>query len=458
MERMFPGSYGVNPEDREHALQIGIFSIDANVLCDLWRYSPETRDLLLNTMELLSQQGRLWIANQAVTELHRRRLKVIGDQRQRALDIIQFFGDFVKAVKGAVKNDRHHPTLQLEKLEAIAIDANKKATTLWNEAKQNAINPYDDPILRRLTTIVGEGFGHDPVDDLNAAKEAALQRIAARVPPGYMDDGKDDGGIGDVLIWMELLLLGKTRQLPIVFVTSDGKEDWWEKMKDDSGEKRIGPRHELVAEMQHQAGVIYVQMDPEELQRYGDTVLHIETPEEVFEELREVSQEPEPEPLRYVPNPPPDWMIPSHHAATTIPDDFAILTNLGASVSGPMLKAMMAQQERASQTTELVRMFRDRQAADLASTVDITRRAMEEATRVPSMSEFTRINYRGYVEPDPAAYVNVDPAAHVSRPIDAVVGPDVSALAGENVLRTIQSAEVMIDPGAIEPKRGKKKK
>lgn len=88
MDKEFPGSYGVSPADREQALQNGIFSIDANVLCDLWRYSPKTRDLLLDTMELLGKQGRLWITFQAVDEMHRNRLKVVQRQHQRALDIM----------------------------------------------------------------------------------------------------------------------------------------------------------------------------------------------------------------------------------------------------------------------------------------------------------------------------------------------------------------------------------
>ncbi len=59
MDKEIPGSYGVSPANREQALQNGIFTIDANVLCDLWRYSPETHDAILDTMELLGAQRRL---------------------------------------------------------------------------------------------------------------------------------------------------------------------------------------------------------------------------------------------------------------------------------------------------------------------------------------------------------------------------------------------------------------
>ena len=200
MEKEFPGSYGVSPADREQALQTGIFSIDASVLCDLWRYSPETRDKILDTMELLSKQGRLWIALQAVDEMHRNRLKVVQRQHQRALDVMRLFWKFAGTVEGEIK-DRHHPTLPLEQLGVIASTAARQATALWNEAQKAAADPYDDSILKRVTTIIGKDFGKHPGDDnLAAAKEVALKRIAARVPPGYMDDTKADGGIGDPLI------------------------------------------------------------------------------------------------------------------------------------------------------------------------------------------------------------------------------------------------------------------
>jgi hypothetical protein len=35
------------------------------------------------------------------------------------------------------------------------------------------------------------------------------RRYKNKVPPGYKDASKDDGGIGDFLIWKTLLLLGE---------------------------------------------------------------------------------------------------------------------------------------------------------------------------------------------------------------------------------------------------------
>ncbi len=70
--------------------------------------------------------------------------------------------------------------------------------------------------------------------------------MSERVPPGYMDQNKDDSAAaGDYLVWEQVLTEAERRKCDVVFVTADVKEDWWRK---EAGELR-GPRVELVTEM-----------------------------------------------------------------------------------------------------------------------------------------------------------------------------------------------------------------
>jgi hypothetical protein len=64
------------------------------------------------------------------------------------------------------------------------------------------------------------------------------------VPPGYKDASKDDGGIGDFLIWKTLLLLGEREKKDMVFVTGKQKPDWFNQA---SGAPTF-PRYELIDE------------------------------------------------------------------------------------------------------------------------------------------------------------------------------------------------------------------
>ena len=53
------------------------------------------------------------------------------------------------------------------------------------------------------------------------------RRYRDKVPPGYKDASKDDGGIGDFLIWKTLLQLGSKEKKDFVFVTGEQKPDWF---------------------------------------------------------------------------------------------------------------------------------------------------------------------------------------------------------------------------------------
>ena len=104
----------------------------------------------------------------------------------------------------------------------------------------------EDPILEDLTQMfensIGEGFSDD---DLPKFVEEAEDRKRNKTPPGYLDEDKDgDRPYGDFFLWRQILLNSKNTNKPIIFVTSERKEDWWEKI---SG-KTIGPRPELLRE------------------------------------------------------------------------------------------------------------------------------------------------------------------------------------------------------------------
>ena len=47
------------------------------------------------------------------------------------------------------------------------------------------------------------------------------------IPPGYKDAGKEDSGIGDLLIWHTILELGKVHKKSVIFVSGDEKPDWF---------------------------------------------------------------------------------------------------------------------------------------------------------------------------------------------------------------------------------------
>jgi hypothetical protein len=67
-------------------------------------------------------------------------------------------------------------------------------------------------------------------------------RYANEIPPGYQDSAKPDNGIGDLLIWFQIIEVGKSLNKNVIFVTGETKSDWCVR----ANKQGIFTRYELV--------------------------------------------------------------------------------------------------------------------------------------------------------------------------------------------------------------------
>jgi hypothetical protein len=139
------------------------------------------------------------------------------------------------------KLDCYKEVLELEKQ---FLDLKKKyhkqlgelveAVKTWN---------WDDPVsvlyrtLFKPEMIVNIKQGKDEV------KEMLNFRFTHQIPPGYKDSNKKDEGIGDLLIWLTILEIGKEGK-NVIFVSGDEKNDWFHR----SDNEPLYPRFELTVE------------------------------------------------------------------------------------------------------------------------------------------------------------------------------------------------------------------
>jgi predicted nucleic acid-binding protein len=83
----FNGYKTASNEDIAIALQNGIVTVDTNVLLDLYRRHPATRDRLFEVFEYLND--RLWISHQTLYEFHRNRAAAaseLADDSDKTID------------------------------------------------------------------------------------------------------------------------------------------------------------------------------------------------------------------------------------------------------------------------------------------------------------------------------------------------------------------------------------
>lgn len=281
----------INPsaEELDAAWRNGILTVDTNVLLDLYRYHEDTRNSLIQSLQ--SFEGKKWLSYQAATEFFRNRTKVIISSEKafkQAREETEKLNSSLDTAISQLKGNRIIPSALAAELEAAVRPLISKAQTSIDEAQKNYPQfLQDDPILSQLLTLFDDAVGNDfKEEDKKKIEELAEQRKQDKIPPGYLDDGKEgDRPYGDYYLWRQVIEHAKAEGCPVVLVTSERKEDWWEKI---SG-KTTGPRSELLKEAKEFSGqrVLIYQTErflEHALQRFQQPIN-----ETAIEEIRAVS-------------------------------------------------------------------------------------------------------------------------------------------------------------------------
>ncbi|MFE5033554.1 PIN domain-containing protein [Streptomyces sp. NPDC056683] len=242
----------------EGILRESLIVLDTNVLLDLYRATPAARAEMLQAIE--AAKGNLWVPHQVALEFHRNRIGAAKDQRdfyavtRRDIEglkeqTLQKIGQFAnrcalgKEVKGEMQGEMAAVFENLiERIEAHRNDFEIKIPEVVSQ----------DPILDRLSLLldgkVGAPFSEEQMEE---ARKEGERRRSQSIPPGYKDAGKSDNPLGDYFLWEQTLIEAKSRDIDVLLISNDEKEDWVEKRLNFA----LGPRVELVEEMRSRAGV-----------------------------------------------------------------------------------------------------------------------------------------------------------------------------------------------------------
>ena len=231
---------------------------DANVLLGLYRLGSSQRAQVLDVLERIKE--RLWLPYQVGHEYHRNRLGVVAAQAS-AYEVAKT----LHGMKDLAGMRKWLDTLKVppEVRESILslLPGLHEALTSATKRYEDAIDALrdehvvsvaqarkDDPVRWALDRLFNsERVGSKPDQrTLQSRIKDARRRTDERIPPGYMDSekGADQTKAGDYLIWAEILDFAAGTNAPVLFVTADEKEDWFERFDGEIA----GPRSELVAE------------------------------------------------------------------------------------------------------------------------------------------------------------------------------------------------------------------
>jgi len=279
MKDIFPEYYNLDKSELEKLWKECLFVFDANVLLNLYRYSLETSDNLIEILNKVSD--KIWIPHQFALEYQRNRLDVIEEQKlkyEKSVNTIISEFDIVRELFG---NYFDKTPVDIDDIK------NKLNESLIEYPDSKSIDLLRDEIDVLFAGKIGDPFD---VEQMQSVYKSGAYRYQRKTPPGYADatnkDKKDptkEKKFGDLIGWLQIIEKAKSEGVPIIFITSERKEDWWQKVKS----KTVGPRCELLIEFQKEtSGKSFHMYDMKRFLEYAKKSIEID--ENTIDEVEKI--------------------------------------------------------------------------------------------------------------------------------------------------------------------------
>ena len=256
-------------------------AFDTNALLLPYNLSKDDLSALSDVFGTLGSEDRLFIPARCLREF-------INLRDRKLADLIGGLNN--KKSKLIAAEDTLSPLFKtMEEYKEL-----EKAASEMNSARKTYLAAYgkivdrirqwrgDDPV----TSIYREVFSASRVVEhdlsLEDAKREWQKRLLNKIPPGYKDGGKDDQGVGDFIIWMSLLRLGRENKRDLIFVTGEEKADWFVR----AGNEPIYPRPELIDEYRRSSSGRNIR-----LSTLHELLREMKVPNSIVEEVQRVEQE-----------------------------------------------------------------------------------------------------------------------------------------------------------------------
>lgn len=238
MRQTFRQYFRPTTEELQKLWKEALFAFDTSVLLNVYGYSSETRDQLVEFIE--KNAARICLPYQFALEYSRDRSKVIIKQVNNYLKV-------EAALRQIHENDlapKHdHPYLSASSLKAFEDIQSELAQSRKAMESLIGADPYADKLLDLFEGKVGKCPTSEELLKLHAQ---AKERYANAIPPGYADlkEKNPPDAYGDCIGWCQLMDIAKIKGVDVIFLTDDQKDDWWRIERD----RMVGPRPELLEE------------------------------------------------------------------------------------------------------------------------------------------------------------------------------------------------------------------
>jgi hypothetical protein len=245
MRNQFPGYFRPKKSEFDDIWKRGLVIPDTNILLHLLRFRRETRDEIVKTLKAM--QTQLWLPYQVGFEFSRRWMEV-EEENRASYDRLK---ESIRAEEATLCKlfdsvGRFQIVDATSEKAKVTKFIDELCRSIEDAAKKRPSSEETEKILDEISTLFTGVVGQFPgAENIIAWKKEAAQRYELKIPPGFKDSKKDgDDKFGDYIIWKEMIDIAKSRNLPVLFLSDDRKEDW---ALLRSGQDK-GPRPEIMQE------------------------------------------------------------------------------------------------------------------------------------------------------------------------------------------------------------------
>lgn len=300
MLEQFKGFIGYTEDEFKELWEKAIFVVDTNILINFYKYtSMQSTKSLLDILKILKEDGRLWIPHQVALEYFFNYEENMSKQKE-GYDLL---GKELKKLKedaqktlSTVKSK--HPYIMTEKYQFYIDDLTHSNEQLQEVLDKEIDNLPDSKeiqqdLLNLLDGITGEPYSQSKINEI---EKEGKDRYQHDIPPGFKDknDNNKQGYrtygdfryqqlYGDLIVWYQIMDRAKDEEnpTPLIFITEDRKDDWWEKDR----QKIKRPHPQLIQEFFNKTQQEFYMYRTENFVRKAMQYLGADVTEEQYQEV-----------------------------------------------------------------------------------------------------------------------------------------------------------------------------
>ena len=284
MKKLFKGYIKKSEAELKDIWNKAIFVFDTNVLLNLYRYSDDTRNSILDLIK--NFKDRIFLPHHAAYEFNKNRYLVISQHEK-------IFNDFYKKVQDIeteINSKTKHPFLSedlnkeinkvFKKIEKEVSINKRKFQNLSNN--DNIFDSISDLFENRITKE------YSNTEILEIEKEGKV-RYEHKIPPGFEDNNKSENKYGDLILWKQIIEISKEKNSDIILISDDEKKDWYWIL--ESNKNKIGPHPKLIEEFYKETGFNFHIFTSERFLDLGSKYSDITPSKEAINEIEAIKKE-----------------------------------------------------------------------------------------------------------------------------------------------------------------------